>query len=404
MGLICLSCLVAAEAVSPQKEDIASMKKALMQVQEDLITRGDCLSNGLQIVQRGKRIYHHTHDSSFPGDPALKDNTLFPIWSMTKPVTSVMAMILHEKGLFSLDDPVAEVIPALDELQVQGPGGALEALKRPITYRHLLLHTSGIYGYDGSFDEEGTWKEVMELEDLDALMRLLKTKPLKHHPGERYTYGLSTAVLGYAIEQHTGQSLATCFEQYIFAPLGMRETRFDLSPEDRKRFQPLFVKEGDLFRPGTQAEDELYYRSGSRLQLGGEGLVSTLRDYGLFCQMLVDRGRSPGGKVILSEATLDLMLQDQLGTVPGFGGPESEHVMGFGFSILKDPGKNASGTPKGIFGWGGYHTTYFWIDPSNELYVLFMTRRYPSGGWIEDALKKVVYAGFLGHSPSTPGL
>lgn len=128
-------------------------------------------------------------------------------------------------------------------------------------------------------------------------------------------------MLGRAVEVHSGKSLAEFFEENVFKPLAMEDTQFHLTPEDQKRFQPLFVKADGEYRPGTLKEDELYYEPGSLLHLGGEGLVSTMDDYGRFCQMLVDRGKAPDGARILSEASLALMLSDQLEEIPGFGKP-----------------------------------------------------------------------------------
>ncbi|NBQ24315.1 MAG: class A beta-lactamase-related serine hydrolase [Verrucomicrobia bacterium] len=232
----------------------------------------------------------------------------------------------------------------------------------------------------------------MELEDLESLMRLLARQPLQHQPGERYTYGMSTAVLGYLVERLSGQTLENFLARELFEPLGMVDTQFGLSEEDRQRFQPLSVWEQDHFREGTLAEDELYYRPGSALQLGGEGLVSTLEDYGRFCEMLANGGRTLQGRALIQPETLQQMTQDQLGEVPGFDGREKGMVLGFGFEILQDPSRSKTPAPAGVFGWGGYHSTCFWIDPLHEGYGLFLTRRYPYLDGIKDTLQEVVYA------------
>ena len=375
--------------VQPGAEAISNWRSKLdddvHSVQRALVSEKVCLSNVAMVSRRGTIVYRRAVESGHPGDWPISDDTLFPIWSMTKPITCVAAMILCERGKFELDDPVSEVIPQLAKLRVKTKEGMTVPLKRQITYRDLFRHTSGIYGYDGSFHEEGTWKEVMELDSLAELIDLVEKEPIGHQPGERYTYGLSTAVLGRAVEVLSGKPLADFFDQEIFDPLGMKHTRFHLTAEDRKRFQPLFVKEGEGFRSGTAAEDELYYAPGSALSLGGEGLVSTMEDYGRFCQMLVDRGEAPGGKQIISGATLDLMLTDQLQGIRS----EDGNLMGLGFYILRE--SNEENVPAGIFGWGGYHTTHFWIDPKNELYGLFMTRLYPSPGATLTRFRKAVY-------------
>ena len=381
-----------AEAYIQEREGMVAIpSSSLKALQKKFIENGDTMSNVLRIGNKDSVLYHHVENSMDARDRLIDQGTLFPIWSMTKPITSLAAMILHEEGFFRLDDPVSKVIPSLDQLHVKTKKGSVP-LNRSITYRDLLLHTSGIAGYDGSFDQEGTWKEVMELDHLEALIDLLISKPLEHQPGERHTYGLSTAVLGYAIEKHAGQSLDVFFRERIFEPLGMHRTQFHLGSDDRRQFQPLFVDQGDKFRMGTPKEDELYYRPGSRLFLGGEGLVSTIEDYGRFCQLLLNGGSTQSGRQIISRETLNLMLKDQLGTIPGFGGRESPRVLGFGFHILNNTEMDNTGSPAGIFGWGGYHTTHFWIDPVNQIYGLFMTRRYPYHDDIESNIRRTLYA------------
>lgn len=367
----------------------AALCQDLLKIQKGFVEEEACLSNAFRFARNGEIIYQHAVNSDNERDRSITDDTLFPIWSMTKPITSVAAMILYERGHFKLDDPVSKVLPKLNSFRVNVDSDKKETepLERPITYRDLLLHTSGIYGYDGSFDEEGTWKEVMELDDLDGLIDLLVEIPLKHQPGARYTYGLSTAVLGAAIEKLTGQQLDVFFEENIFNPLDMQDTQFYLTEEDRKRFQPLFVKTDEGYRPGTLAEDELYYAPESRLFLGGEGLVSTMGDFGRFCQMLVDEGRGPDGQAVLSRKTLKFMLEDQLKGVPGFGGAKEGYVLGFGFQVLKEVSKNEPDAIVGSYGWSGYHSTHFWIDPNQNQYGLFLTRRYPFNGDLHSRLE-----------------
>ena len=203
---------------------------------------------------------------------------------------------------------------------------------------------------------------------------------------------MSTAVLGYLVERLSGQTLENFLTREIFEPLGMVDTQFGLSEEDRQRFQPLSVWEQDHFRQGTLAEDELYYRPGSTLQLGGEGLVSTLEDYGRFCEMLANGGRTLQGRALIQPETLQQMTQDQLGEIPGFDGTVKGRVLGFGFEILQDPVQAKTQAPVGVYGWGGYHSTSFWIDPLNQAYGLFLTRRYPYLDGLKDVLQQVVYA------------
>ena len=204
---------ITAETLNPTT--IAARVQAMQQA---LITEGICLSNTALVAHRGKTIYHQAVNAQAPGDRPITDETLFPIWSMTKPITCVAAMILHERGLFNLDDPVAKVIPALGRCTVEGSEGKVQPLKRPITYRHLFQHTAGFDGYDGSFHEEGTWKAIMEMESLEEVVSLLVSQPLQHQPGERHTYGINHAVLGHALEKLTKQPFAEILREGDLRP------------------------------------------------------------------------------------------------------------------------------------------------------------------------------------------
>ena len=362
------------------------LSKEVLEMQRGLVRDGLCLSHEVIVGHRGKVVYRHAERSSVSGDLPITDKTLFPIWSMTKPVTSVGVMLLYERGAFALDDSVHRVLPKLSQLRVRAGDQTTVPLKRDITYRDLLCHTTGIDGYDGAFDQPGTWKEIMELNDLDEVITLLVSQPLKHQPGEGYTYGMSTAILGRAVEVISGMPFADFLTTEVFKPLGMNRTRFFLTEEDRQHFQPLFVKEGTAFRPGTRAEDELHYRPDSALSLGGEGLVSSMMDYAKFCQMLVD-----GGKPILRTETLSLMLEDHLKENTHYSGKARGFHHGLGVWVLADAAKEGSSSPNGIFGWSGYHATHFWVDPKNELYGLFMTRRYPPTEAPQRHLRDAVY-------------
>ena len=374
-----------------QYHDTALSRDLLLR-QRQFVEAGDCLSHVFQWTVDGEVRHKAAVFSGRDGDRPIDDETLFAIWSMTKPVTAMAVMMLWEEGAFALDDSVTGVLPALAGARVMAPGGGIQPLVRPITYKDLLLHRSGIAGYDGSFHDDGTWKRVMELDHLDDLIPLLLSQPLAHQPGERYTYGLSHAVLGLLVQKHSGRTLAEFFQTRIFEPLGMTRTRFFLTTEDRRRFQPLFVKEGDGFRPGTPSEDELPYAPNSKLFLGGEGLVSTLEDFSRFCQMLADEGRAPDGRSLLRAETLREMLKDQLGELPGYGGTQAGRVLGYGFEILQDPARAGSAAPAGVYGWSGYHSTHFWIDPSLRAHGLFLTRRYPYHEGPRNALQAVIYA------------
>ena len=311
---------------------------------------------------------------------------------MSKPITSVAAMILYERGKFKLDDPVSDALPEMAAVKVKSMNGKLEPLVKPITYRDLFRHTAGFNGYEGLYNADGFWAKTTQAKSLTVIIRELANQPIEHQPSAKYTYGMNTAVLGRAVEVLSGKSFNKFLLKEIFRPLKMGNTRFHLSKRTRKLFQPLSVFEDGNYRGGKPEEDELAYEKDSTLYLGGEGLVSTLSDYSRFCQMLVNGGVASGGKKILSPETLKLMWTDQIGNIPGYDDRKNGNGFGLGFYVLNDFNKFGA---EGVFGWGGYHTTHFWVDPKNDLYAIFMCRRYPYNGETLTQFRKAVYESLI---------
>ena len=361
-------------------------------VQQKLIVDKHAPSNVGLVVRKGKVVYHRTAYSSMSHDRMITDSTVFPIWSMSKPITSVAAMILYERGKFKLDDPVSDALPEMAAVKVKSMNGKLEPLVKPITYRDLFRHTAGFNGYEGLYNADGFWAKTTQAKSLTVIIRELANQPIEHQPSAKYTYGMNTAVLGRAVEVLSGKSFNKFLLKEIFRPLKMENTRFHLSKRTRKLFQPLSVFEDGNYRGGKPEEDELAYEKDSTLYLGGEGLVSTLSDYSRFCQMLVNGGVASGGKKILSPETLKLMWTDQIGNIPGYDDRKNGNGFGLGFYVLNDFNKFGA---EGVFGWGGYHTTHFWVDPKNDLYAIFMCRRYPYNGETLTQFRKAVYESLI---------
>ena len=361
-------------------------------VQQKLIVDKHAPSNVGLVVRKGKVVYHRTAYSSMSHDRMITDSTVFPIWSMSKPITSVAAMILYERGKFKLDDPVSDALPEMAAVKVKSMNGKLEPLVKPITYRDLFRHTAGFNGYEGLYNADGFWAKTTQAKSLTVIIRELANQPIEHQPSAKYSYGMNTAVLGRAVEVLSGKSFNKFLLKEIFRPLKMGNTRFHLSKRTRKLFQPLSVFEDGNYRGGKPEEDELAYEKDSTLYLGGEGLVSTLSDYSRFCQMLVNGGVASGGKKILSPETLKLMWTDQIGNIPGYDDRKNGNGFGLGFYVLNDFNKFGA---EGVFGWGGYHTTHFWVDPKNDLYAIFMCRRYPYNGETLTQFRKAVYESLI---------
>lgn len=232
-------------------------------------------------------------------------------------------------------------------------------------------------------------------------MRDVAAHPVEFEPGTKYLYGINQAILGRLVEVLSGKEFFVFLNETIFQPLGMTDTKFELLPEDRKRFQILFKKPGPP-APGERVEfdegisvfsttdDELSYAPGTKAQFGGEGLVSTFGDYRRFCEMLLGRGTYRGTK-ILDEHSIEIMttVATETGLWRGYN-----DGMDYGYSlfVLTEPALDGTGSPSGIFGWSGYHNTYFWIDYENNIYGLFMTRTVPFSWKIQRMLRATVYS------------
>jgi CubicO group peptidase (beta-lactamase class C family) len=339
-------------------------------------------------------------------------DTVVRIYSMTKPIVSVAAMMLFEQGRFELTDPISDYLPAFTDLRVFEGGSIPKPLtvpaREPIRVWHLLTHTSGLTygfhyqhavdamyraaGYEFSVPPGGTAAVV------DGLARL----PLLFQPGAEWNYSMSTDVLGRLIEIWTGRPLDEALEQLVLGPLGMTDTAFRVPESARGRFAQLYSpRPGGGLVPNPLGDSFL---DPSWLG-GGGGLVSTLGDYQRFAQLLRGRGRL-GDVRLLGDRTLTYMTRNHL---PGgadlatFGRPlyaESPFNgvgFGLGFSVLLDPVATRTLGSAGEFGWGGAASTTFWIDPVEDLTVVFLTQLLPSSTYpIRSQLRQLVYSALDG--------
>jgi CubicO group peptidase (beta-lactamase class C family) len=340
----------------------------------------------------------------------LTADTIMRIYSMTKPITSVAIMTLFERGLFSLADPVHRYIPSWKNLRVR-TGGAwplfeTEPCKRPMTIRDLLMHTSGLtYGFlhstniDRAYREQGVG-DPRPGYTLKDMMDQLAELPLEFSPGERWNYSVSTDVLAYLVEIISGKSFEAYLQEVILGPLGMVDTGFNISDDKLNRFgscyQRNMKKELVLQDDGQDSE----YRDRA-LYSGGGGLLSTLGDYHRFCQMLLNGGTLDGQRII-GPRTLDLMTGNHL---PGgvdmsvyatgsFSETTYEGVgFGLGFANKLNPLQNGFPASAGSYFWGGLASTLFWVDPVEELVVIFMTQLIPSSTFnFRGQLEALIYA------------
>ena len=299
----------------------------------------------------------------------VEDDTIFRIYSMSKPITSAAVMILYDEGHLKLDDPVEMYIPAFKDMKVYNKEQTeTHAAKNKMTVKHLLTHTSGLtYGWGNKPVDKlyGELKIFKRDSGLTEMAKKLGEIPLVHEPGARWTYGVSTDVLGYLVEVVSEMSFEEFLQTKIFKPLGMVDTAFSVPKEKVERFAALYRHNKEdgmkLTANVPLANDDVSF-----FPSGGGGLVSTAADYLRFCQMLLNGGELDGVRILKTE-TVELMRypHHQYGKNGAFG-------LGFHVVIRKDDDKNKRST--GAYSWSGAAATTFWIDPEKELIGILMTQ------------------------------
>lgn len=367
----------------------------------DYVERGVFPGMIVTVARRGQVVYHRAFGyPDIAERKPLQDDAIFRIYSMTKPVTGVAVMMLFEQGRFMLDDPVAKYLPALADLRVyaSGTGDNLKttAVQRPMTVRDLLRQTGGL-GYGWGTDPVSQLYQQAHLFDpnttLEQMVEKLGTLPLYFQPGSDWQYSVSIDVLGRLVEVWSGQPLDEFFQEHIFGPLGMKDTGFYIPSEKRDRFTAVYnYSSADGLVPLSRADAyDKYTRGRNRMLSGGGGLVSTVEDYLQFVQMLANGG-SLGAVRILSPKTVKLMSTDALPdgvTLPWF--KLKGHGYGFTVSVQTDNTQSPTLGSVGDFGWDGAASTYFRIDPQEDLVILLMTHRMPCDDEIQIKLKTLVY-------------
>ena len=304
----------------------------------------------------------------------IEFDTIFRIYSMTKPITSIAVMMLYEEGHFQLGTPVSELIPAFKDMQVYTEGGeAIVDAEREMTIKHLLTHTSGlIYGGDWDHPINERYKEANFYGgDLANMAQELGNIPLLHHPGAAWNYGMSTDVLGYLIEVVSGMPFEEFLKTRILNPLGMSDTAFSVPDEKAERYATLYEPAED---GGIQVIKNAPVSSGplSFFHSGGAGLQSTAADYLRFCQMLLNDGELDGVR-LLGRKTVELIRMNHISddwhplerTGCGFG---------LGFAVVTDVADTHGPGSEGTYNWGGLASTTFWIDPVEDLIGILMTQ------------------------------
>lgn len=369
----------------------------------------------MTLIQRRGEVAHLSVQGYMDVERArpLREDTIFRIYSMTKPVTSVALMMLVEEGLIALDDPVHRFIPQWRNLGVYEAGFIGTFRTRPVATPmriiDLLRHTSGLtYGLQQRTNVDAAYRKFAFGDPagsgtLQAMIEGLAKIPLEASPGEVWNYSVSTDVLGYVVGQVSGLPFEEFVRQRIFAPLGMVDTDFHVPAAKASRLAACYILGPDgRMRLQDDPQTSLYLKPPAFIS-GGAGLVSTAADYLRFCRMLLNGGVLDGTR-LLSPKTVELMTINHL---PGGKDlPEMSVSLfseagysgvgfGLGFAVTTSPARTLIPGSAGDFAWGGMASTYFWIDPREQLIVIFMTQLIPSTLYnLRRELRTLVYSAF----------
>ncbi len=372
--------------VSPESVGLSSARlKRVDQVMQKYVDQGK-LPGVLSLVARRGQIAHLSKVGwmDVAAQKPIAFDTLFRIYSMTKPITSVAVMMLYEEGHFFLSDPVAKYIPEFEDVKVlvrkTEAGVELADLKRPLTIHHLLTHTGGLsYGFDSNdYVDQQIQKHVWRLHDenpditLEEMIRGVVRCPLRTQPGTEFFYSLSSDVLGYLVQMVSGQPFDAFLQERILGPLGMVDTAFDVPETKRDRLAVNYQPDKEKGMAVFDAPETSRYTKPTRCPAGGMGLVSTLGDYYRFTQMLFNQGELDGQR-LLGRKTVELMHSNHLRDgVYRDGNPALGFGLGFGVTL--DVERTQTLGSVGAYGWGGAATTRFGIDPQEELIHVEMTQ------------------------------
>jgi CubicO group peptidase (beta-lactamase class C family) len=392
----------------PESVGMSSQRLELLSETLDAYARDNRIAGGVaMVVRRGNVAYLHSYGKrDLEANSPMAEDAIFRIASQSKALTSVAIMILQEDGKLLLSDPVSKYIPEFANSTVAVPkdGGGYEIVKakRQITIRDLLTHTAGIsYGSGPAKDRWDAakitgWYFADRDEEISETVKRLAALPMDAHPGERWIYGFSTDILGVVVEKASGKTLDIFLSERITKPLDMKDTSFYLPADKAARFAAVYsIKDGKLERapdPGVGVGQGAYLNGPRKSFSGGAGLLSTARDYARFLQMMVNGGKL-NGKRILSRKSVELMTVDHLRTIKY---DRDGQGFGLGFSIVKDVGAYGAPTSVGEYGWGGAYHSNYWVDPKEQLVVVYFTQLIPAGS-IDDygKLRALVYQSII---------
>jgi CubicO group peptidase (beta-lactamase class C family) len=362
---------------------------------KEAVDKGEISGIVTLVSRHGQLAAFNAHGvQSYESKTPMTVDSLFRIYSMTKPITGVALMQLYEKGLWKVDDPVTKFVPELANLKVYKGKDAdgkeiFVPAARPATMRELMTHTAGLgYGLsatnpvDIAFQAEAPLAKPNMKSMVDTVAKL----PLLAQPGERWSYSIAVDIQGAIVERLSGEKFGAYLKKHIFEPLGMSETRFYLAEKDRARLASVYQWDRTKNKLEVFPDPEgRGFFDANHVESGGGGLISTAHDYARFCQMLLNKG-TLDGKQIIKPDSVALMAQNHIGSLRIFNDgnrPTSGQAgIGFGldFSVVTDP--TAANTKQGVgtYSWFGIAGTWFWVDPQNDLFVIGMIQRRGGAG------------------------
>jgi len=383
--------------VSPDQVGLSAARLARISTwMKGWVDSGKLPGMTVAVMRKGELAFAETYGKAdVERNKPQRPDTIFRIYSMSKPLTSTAIMMLYEEGRFQLDDPISKFIPAFKNPRVYSGGsrGKLDTVpaEREINFRDLLSHTSGLtYGFMESNPVDALYRAKDGVDfgtattSLEQVVARLATLPLIAQPGKAWNYSVSTDVLGYLVEVISGQPFQDYLVEKVIKPLGMVDTNFFVPKEKHDRFAA-------NYQAGAGGKLELIddpaksrYLAPRAVNSGGGGLVSTASDYLRFCKFMLNKGELDGVR-LLGRKTVELMTTNHLkGDMGDMGAPrfsESSYLgigFGLGFSVMIDPAKaQILGTP-GEYAWGGAASTAFWCDPAEDMAVLLLTQLMPS--------------------------
>ena len=414
------------KAINPEKLGLSKEKLMAMEnfFKEKYIQNGKLAGIQTLVARKGKVVhFKSTGLRDVENNKKIEKDTIFRIYSMTKPITSVALMQLFEQGLFQLADPVSKFLPEFKNPKVflsgSYPHFMTSPAEREITIRDLLTHTAGLtYGFHYRTNVDHAYRKVWSGPrgdntdfsfpplDLENFSKSIASLPLEFSPGDKWNYSVATDICGRLVEVLSDMTLDAYFSKYIFKPLKMKDTSFYVPKNKLSRFAACYERTPKEYLKLQDFGDAKSGYSSMPLHLsGGGGLVSTTEDYFNFCQMLLNGGLFEG-KRLLSRKTIELMTSNHLpgnqdmvtmGSEGSFSEIRYKGVgFGLGFGVNIDLADTQNSGSVGSYNWGGAASTFFWVDPKEELICILMTQLMPSGYYpIRMQMQSMVYSSFI---------